>query len=91
MAQTDDIRAAYKSAVEGYQPWHNHGNWNSSGRDSFWQIIEGGIKHGIFDIKEASEMFGVPPATAQKWAEGRELPVRKSRIKAWKAIKNILQ
>lgn len=79
-------RKAYASAVAGYKPWHQHGAWNSSGNDAFWQIIKGGLDNGIFDIHTACQLFNESAGTIQQWAN-KAVPPRNVRIKVWKRIR----
>jgi hypothetical protein len=84
-----DVRAAYASAVQGYKPWHQHGAWNSSGNDAFWQLIDGGLKNEIFTLEQACTMFNQPARVIEAWA-ARAIPDRKTRIKVWKELKKLV-
>ena len=89
MSQDVQIRKAYSQAVRDYKPWHNHGTWNSSGNDAFWQLIDGGMRHGFFDAEQAGRLFDESQSTIQAWAAKAEVPPRKTRIKVWKTIKKL--
>ena len=85
------IRAAYASAVAGYKPWHQHGAWNASGRDAFWQLIDAGLSRGIFTMDEACKMFDQTPEEIARWGYPDGYPDRRTRIKVWKRLKRALQ
>ena len=78
--------AAFREAVIQYKPWHQL-HWDSKGTDSFPQLINGGLKHGVFNLKTGAEIFGTTPDIVKQWADGA-IPDRKVRGKVWRALRN---
>ena len=82
---------AFKTAVLQYKPWHHlHHGAPGQNKDSFPQIINGGIAIGLYDAKKGAELFNVPETQFNRWAEGTEVPDRHDRKKAWTKLRSEL-
>jgi len=81
---------AFKSAVKDYKPWQNNGAWNERQGNPFRDIINGGVMHGILVAETAHDLFNVSAQKFQEWQNGKDIPVRKERLKVWKTLKKEL-
>lgn len=86
VAHRNKIRQAFALALQQYQPWHTP-KWNSTNNDAFSQIISGAILTGVSSVASIAERFNVPEQEVENWEKGREIPMRKTRIKVWKALR----
>lgn len=81
----NSILTAYRTAVRDYKPWHQP-HWDSPGRDSFPQIVQGGVRAQLYNDKSGASFFGVSEQVFQSWLQGN-VPDRKDRKKVWKKLK----
>lgn len=82
----DALVSAFKKALIQYKPWHQ-AQWNSSGKDSLHQIIEGAEKVGMIDQGTAVSHFGITATNYTHWRNGDDIPDRKMRKKIWTFLK----